>query len=592
VTTTVVLWTLNIITAGWQASALIDRLGRVTLNGVVITAGEMLAKNAEVTLRISGRELVSVAVDGTFVFSSVERKDLADAEITARWKDDKGQFLQVALKLGGPLETVRLKLPAGASAFKVSYFIASGHAVDLLVNGQLPPKWLGEQDSRVFVAGTPAVTLLKRWVNEYAVAPGDTWFEGEFMTATDGADARPLASKDVPPGIRRVFLGSLIPDRLEDGLGAHFDESIDAAHRLEEFKPWLFANVFGTAAIRLVGAEAFPLFSEGPTRRFLNELSEANVPSDFALLAGYYDECGSGYEFTLLPRVVEVRSLLIEALQDLTFGDFSIRSSDAHFRTTPSVQAEFIRQAPEKVRLFNRGLKRGETLVVPLEITFRIPENWGDFRNGEPSEASASIGEIGLQGLMGFGAPGRLPDRLEESYTFGPASVIEAVTANGLSEPIRQFDPSRMFISSGYEGGSCPIISSRFSSAAPWHREGHLLYGINDRSRERWDELTIRSFDGHLLIEEHDPEWSYIDALEVRREFPDGTFQLIRPKLEELLRDDQNYLRLRQGQKVILQFPEHDLKRPAKRIVVRTKGFYQPFSSVGQTRVRLPAVPN
>lgn len=590
VTVTSVLWLANAITVGWLALTLMDRLGRVDLTGTVTTSGEMLAKNAEVTLHIGGRELVDIAEDGTFVFANVERQGLADAVLMARWKDHKGEFLQVEFKVNGSSESLHLKLPPGTSPFKVSYFTAAGHAVDLLVRGELPPKWLAEQNSRVYVASTQVLSLARRWVNAYSIAPGEEWFDGEFKTSPDATDARTLSAGDIPKGLQKVFLGSLIPGRVEGELGAHFEESADAAKWLREFKPWLFANTFGTTALRLVGAEAFPAFSRGQTRRFLNELSGTKVPPDFGLLAAYYDECGIGYEFTFLPRVVEVRSLLIEALQDITLGDFVFRTSEQGFRSTSSVPGELDRTPQQTERLFERGLKRGETLVIPLEITFRIPENWSDFLDGRPINKPPSIGEITEQVLKVLGAAGDLPDKLESSYTFGPAVAVESITANGLTEEIRQFDPSRIFISSGYKGGSCPILSSRFSSEAPWHREGHLLYGVNDRSRERWDEMTIRSFDGHLLIEEHDPELSYIDALEVRREFADGSFETVRPLLNELLWDDQNYLRLRQGQHVVLQFSEHDVRRPAKRIVVRTKGFYQPVAGAGQTRTRLPAV--
>ena len=173
-------------------------------------------------------------------------------------------------------------------------------------------------------------------------------------------------------------------------------------------------------------------------------------------------------------------------------------------------------------------------------------------------------------------SPGENPN-LKKEFVFGASQKIEAVEADGVAYPFRPLDTSLLVMTGGFTGASCPYIFTFSAAENLWINEGTILTDLNSKWKESTHEKELTRFDGSVLIRERDPETSYIDKLYIRVINPDGTETILTPKNNKLGRADQNYLVLRQGDQVRIDF----VFRPelvGRKFILGARGYYIPYA--------------
>jgi hypothetical protein len=162
-------------------------------------------------------------------------------------------------------------------------------------------------------------------------------------------------------------------------------------------------------------------------------------------------------------------------------------------------------------------------------------------------------------------------------YLYGPSISIAGFEIDSYGYLVRDYERKNLTITTNgqLEGGSCPYVYT-FSNGR-WSNEGVILYGNNSKLKESLSEKTLRWFDGRVLIRERDPETSFIDLIQLRAIAADGTEILLYPKNAELRVADQKYVKLEQGEELIIEF-ETPQAPIANNFVLIASGYYVPYN--------------
>ena len=172
-------------------------------------------------------------------------------------------------------------------------------------------------------------------------------------------------------------------------------------------------------------------------------------------------------------------------------------------------------------------------------------------------------------------------------YVYGPSVTLAAIEIDERDYVVREYDPKFLLITSeGEEAGSCPYVYTYSAEQGRWLEEGVILPGINEKYKEATDEKLLRGFNGRILIKEKDPEDSFIDSMFIKAVAPDGRESILYPRNARLRFSDAEYLKLKQGDQVVVDF---DLPKDfiAHQYVLVTRGYYVPYK---MARARRPTV--
>src|SRR5260370_41786386 len=106
-----------------------------------------------------------------------------------------------------------------------------------------------------------------------------------------------------------------------------------------------------------------------------------------------------------------------------------------------------------------------------------------------------------------------------------------------------------------------------------WVSQGVILYGRNGFRKKAVDRKELSTFSGRILIREKEDEESFIDSVYITAVAPDGRETILYPGIRSLRFDDSNYLRLKAGQEVTIDF---DLPRLllGNKFVLTASGYY------------------
>ena len=163
---------------------------------------------------------------------------------------------------------------------------------------------------------------------------------------------------------------------------------------------------------------------------------------------------------------------------------------------------------------------------------------------------------------------------------------IDNVEVNEARYQVRSFNPDKPLItSSGYLGGSCPFVYTYDGTKKSWTNEGVVMAGFDAKSKESMDVKLLQRFDGRILLEERDAEDSFIDSLQVRAKTVDGKEILLHPKNKLLLTRDGMYIKLRQGERIVVDF---DVPNRAQALEYRLEvwGYYLPYEHSERKRAQ------
>ncbi|MFZ0063677.1 MAG: hypothetical protein WAL47_16715, partial [Pyrinomonadaceae bacterium] len=332
---------------------------------------------------------------------------------------------------------------------------------------------------------------------------------------------------------------------------------------------------------------------------FYQYVTRTSLPADFCLVTLGFGSCAESGSVDLVPRMLKLRVAVLEntSLEPIRIGQFLAHEfKDETLRPREGEEGVLKALQAEQQSLFPlETLGPHEGVVIPLDMPMAYPDNdetsapSSNTLNGirRKLAANAVITIPAGESSEGFDLDsGRILALLnkppqsqmrEKEYVFGPSMSIESVIVDGVSYPFRQFDVSKLMISSsGAQIGSCPFVYT-YSARGTWENEGHILYGRNGLLKESTDEKQLKRFDGRVIIKEEDPEESFIDFVYIKAKLVDGSERLLYPDNQALRFQDGNYLTMKQGQQIELQFEQpSDLFIISYSIVSR--GYYIPYA--------------
>lgn len=523
----------------------------------------------------------------------------------------------------------QLNPPPPPPPFRVSYFLLEHYAADLLLQGKIDQKWEAKLAGQTYIVPNSVfqkLSYLERtfsdklpklanglWVSKpgkkaeqdklsdsnrqvesfkTGMAQGDNVFAGNLLNPVREIDLREL------PKYIRLLKNPAQPWKL---LKVGYEGGDDSF-------------IFRTYA----GRSDLELLEESRYKQFHLHLATERMPPDFGYVDLYTDDtgtCGGDDDsevFTVIQFVGRTPKLRVAVLENITdqpikLGKFTFKETQLNYlRSREEDQALLGNQSSQDRSLFAPEiLKPGERIVIPIELLmgFRDTEDLGEayatavdlkedssllnqykgsgpvYFPGATKGARFSIDSATLDGIL---ARQQAKFPLNEDYVYGPSLRIESIEIDSVRYPFREYDASRIVITEGLAMGSCPYIYTYASDSQTWEKEGVILYALNEKRKERLDELQLHRFTGQLLIKEEDDEESFIDSVYVKAISSDGTETILHPTNNVLASTDKRYVRLKKGDQLLVDF---DLSRGviATRYVLGAVGYYLP-DEPGQER--------
>jgi hypothetical protein len=430
----VLLWVaafVNVAVLAWSEN---EKKYRVDIEGVVTDKwrGTPLEK-ALVTLKLTdGASLTSNAPAGQFKFTAVDSRKVArQAELEAVCEGAHGK---VGVDLSrGSVKDMRIVLAVSVPPTRRTFFVLSGHAIDILVRDKkLPTELEAKLGGNITVIETPAFRELSALMERFSQrmkgsAEIRELYTGDELYTGSGDSERPDAQTEQhQAALKKIEKEQL--KRLEQGrvlapaggeLGGN-SMTFDAVKLPRTFflnAQWSI-NVSGsgeilrnTGSVRdrtrlkipfqnveltkfatradfdaLLRAQSREV-RNSPDIRFIEYASRSVIPPNFLRLKVAYSECGEGLDATLDVPNLKLRVVVLENVTDkpVELGEF-------HFRAmVPSTSEPLVRTAQDNTNLLAgrdsktealyspRVLKPGEKLLVPLELILSLGAGRDEF---------------------------------------------------------------------------------------------------------------------------------------------------------------------------------------------------------------------
>ena len=352
---------------------------------------------------------------------------------------------------------------------------------------------------------------------------------------------------------------------------------------------------------------------------YMLAVTENGMPPYFCELNLFsLTECGSGASWSLqvAPPKMELRVAVIENISSkpMMLQNFRVRENLSQpLRSRAADQKVLEAQEIQNRDWFTpKILKPGEKIVVPLEISFFQKEEGEDEKKGREEALGPHIPRLDKLEQVAIPFPvekwGRvkdpsgmvytdivptgkaefllvpaqtlrhslnrpLPPRSEREYIYGPSTKIESLEIGEVTYAFRQFDPKNVVLLDNYGMGSCPFVYTYEPETGAWRKEGQILYGRNSKSKEGAAERLLAKFDGRVLLKEEEPELSFIDFLQIKIISPEGRERTFLPNNPKLRESDGDYLTLRRGEQLEVNF-QGAAAQPGDKVYLVAQGYY------------------
>lgn len=589
---------------------------KITIEGLVLTAGGDPADNAVVTLALSRRQEVVTAPGGKFTFSKIDFSDEPSktVRIQARWRTHEGEIS--ADLASGPAQGLIIRLPPGDPPFRVFYFTLEGYAIDFLLHNKMNAQWEEKLGGQPFIVpndvSTTLTDLIKRFSDES---------EALVEVEVENKDKKTYNAELKEPFNEKLFTGS------GEGGALYMPDPTALIRSLEDprqsWRVLYSKDAEGTAVESLVFRKFISpgdldLCENSSFKSFYKYITRDYMPPDFGYANVYFesgvdcgeDEAGIRYVGTyFVGRSLSLRIAVVENISKdaISLDSFTVKVNRAErLRSRKEDKATLESQPAEKQDLFpQKMLNPGEKIVIPTELPLSYKKD-EDYRSSSAVPISSKnrgriVSELQQIDQINFpiyergsaftvsartvenilNRPG-LDFSLNTEYLYGPSVSIESVEIDKVSYPFRQLDPAKIVIRNGEGGiGSCPYVYTYSQDGAAWLNEGVILYGLNSKRKEKTVEKQLTRFDGRVLIKEKDPEDSFIDAAYVKAVFPDGRELILYPQNRMLRAADGDYLKLRQGEEVIIDFATPQ-NFTATKYLLGMIGYYTPYPAASR----------
>lgn len=538
--------------------------------------------------------------------------------------------------------------PPAVRPYRLSYRLLRGQAVELLLEGKIG-RWDTALDGRYFIVPNEVFTTLSDLVTRFSEEfYGDKFFRADGTRRT----ARGLASQYRSEHKRlfvgssgtvawdydeldAVQIGELVATSSD--ISPLVDSLKDPSERWRlnafEKKPFFWQDkksYYDVLSFRRFSKEGdLDFFEATPLQEFYSYITKEYLPPNFGLVDLSFEvppgDCGhharqpEGFEWTVTffgPQL-SLNVAIIENVSNepIAVGRFILKENPSNrLQSRQAIQTAFAARPAKKQDLFRLGiLKPGESLVVPIELSLKTdkrdldlylsfsrkqipPSYYSDLLTQARATGGLSIpgNKVGMPLTISTEALERMmkSEKIDflsnNEYVYGPSVSIESLEINKFGYLVRQFDPSKLLITSGSDSqdvGSCPYVYSYSARRGAWQSEGVILYGINSKLKESTDEIELNQFDGRVLIQEKDPEDSFIDSVYIRALGNNGKETILYPENVKLLAADGDYLALRRGDQLVVQFtvPKGFV---ARKYVLVASGYYIPYNNAADSAGR------
>lgn len=316
----------------------------------------------------------------------------------------------------------------------------------------------------------------------------------------------------------------------------------------------------------------------------------------------------------LLPMMkIQVAKVKNISKESMFLEQFILRENDSPTLRYYSDDIERLKNAePVKKNLFTQVLEPQHSVLLPLKICFEYPdedfyighagadgtrefiEKINEAAGNQINSTSRSVrpiryGNVVLNDRRKIRCPilvdvadraKTIPeDFFRRKFVYGKSISIKDIQVKNTIYFARQYDPKRVTIEDGIMSGSCPYIFTYNTPQNIWVNEGHILYAVNNKGKERYDEKRLFNYSGNsIILKELEPETSYIDHLYIRAVNSSGKRIILPAKHELLYQNDSQYLVTDEGDEIKISFAKLPDKFKDAEIFIVAKGYYIPHN--------------
>lgn len=320
----------------------------------------------------------------------------------------------------------------------------------------------------------------------------------------------------------------------KDEYEAYWHTLRDAAQAVEEDK----VNPY-----KIVGANkgeielnSFLAVATSPTYDLVAHFGKSNWPEDYVVRVGRYsaeEGCGVsddiGFSMQAIPRepfvlfAVVTRTgspVKIEALEVTSDNQEGLRDKASY------TDMETIKDLGEPI------VGDGRSLVIPLQIELRYDNETSPFRfiSGE-SLIAADVRDLIRREVPVFDVPvkgstgkfNRRTDKLptpaysdiRRKYIYGRAIALKSIRLKSEEVSVRKIPAIAAYLNWHYEMGSCPFLYFLNEHGDVLDRR-RVLIGADEKRRERLERISVPEGAVSVVIEEAEPEVTFITEIQVR----------------------------------------------------------------------------
>ncbi len=329
-----------------------------------------------------------------------------------------------------------------------------------------------------------------------------------------------------------------------------------------------------------------PNLAQNPALSAMLYISRKNWPADFLHVFGTFEGHGYAGEWNTVvpPRKLYLQVAVIENVggtgATYQVSGFNMRRSE---RDDLRRIAEDSAERSEFVSFVPGVLAKGDKVVLPLRIEFREDLREGFRRDVTPSSQTATqvktlLRNLSVDSVLTDGSKQVRKSRgvfdavevpkVSPVYIFGPRFSLASVAVDNKPVPMRQLDPNKLYMVSGFEGGSCPVLFVKRMGFNEPIKLGHILVRAVGRENALTEEIELGEGVSEIYLAENEPESTHIEWATIARLEENGT--------KSNLISASN-ITIEHGQIFKLALPEGAEKG---KYVLRIRGYYQPYATM------------
>jgi hypothetical protein len=522
----IVLWSATAVLLAYAGAREYRRSSLVSVRGYVRDAAGRPVPNANVSL--SGHPAQEVTdTAGRFEFEKVDRNRATELTASSEGYESEPISWDATKDGSRPAE---IRLPTDPP-FRVTYMLLRGYAFDLFLSG----------DDDTYIVQNEVWRHAKTAARQFATEAGNP-----LVMRTTSVRREPTWHGDVLTNLDSVFAGSMGMPSDARRFGPLQREATQRDLRRVTTDPGWSVFVARAGDQRNLGLRRpatrsdLDAYAGEPYARFMLHVTRESFPPAFGVLTLTTPLIGCDYGGKTATLVLPRAALRVAVLENISPKPLSIRmfrvreNPNAALRDMETEKREISGRKPHSAALVPLEITPGEKVAIPLAMLLVHDEEEIEEFGGPATGAAADVEavarrwSIAASELRSLRPPRGEAVSANAHYFYGPSMEVERVELREASYPFRRRSTVSTMLKGVAEIGSCPFVMTH--SARGWHTEGVVLAGRDEPQKRGTDALRLRQFDGMIVIEEREPETSFLESVVVRAAWPDGTTLVLHPR--------------------------------------------------------------